>query len=53
MPGVSEEQIAAARQMTAEAVRFVFGLTPAEIISQLNLLTPRYTQTAALSLIHI
>lgn len=31
----------------AEAVRFVFGLTPAEIISQLNLLTPRYTQTAA------
>ena len=31
----------------AEAVRFVFGLTPSEIISQLNLLTPRYTQTAA------
>ena len=31
----------------AEAARFVFGLTPAEIISQLNLLTPRYTQTAA------
>ena len=31
----------------AEAVRFVFGLTPAEIISELNLLTPRYTQTAA------
>lgn len=31
----------------AEVVRFVFGLTPAEIISQLNLLTPRYTQTAA------
>ena len=31
----------------AEAVRFVFGLTPAEIISQLDLLTPRYTQTAA------
>ena len=31
----------------AEAVRFVFGLTPAEIISKLNLLTPRYTQTAA------
>ncbi|SCI61903.1 S-adenosylmethionine synthase [uncultured Ruminococcus sp.] len=31
----------------AEAVRFVFGLTPAEIISQLGLLTPRYTQTAA------
>lgn len=30
-----------------EAVRFVFGLTPAEIISQLDLLTPRYTQTAA------
>ncbi len=31
----------------AEAARFVFGLTPAEIISQLDLLTPRYTQTAA------
>ncbi len=31
----------------AEAARFVFGLTPAEIISELNLLTPRYTQTAA------
>ena len=31
----------------AEAVRFVFGLTPAEIISQLGILTPRYTQTAA------
>ena len=31
----------------AEAVRFVFGLNPAEIISELNLLTPRYTQTAA------
>ena len=31
----------------AEAVHFVFGLTPAEIISELNLLTPRYTQTAA------
>ena len=31
----------------AEAVRFVFGLTPTEIISELNLLTPRYTQTAA------
>lgn len=31
----------------AEAVRFVFGLTPSEIISKLNLLTPRYTQTAA------
>ena len=31
----------------ADAVRFVFGLTPAEIISQLDLLTPRYTQTAA------
>lgn len=31
----------------AEAVRFVFGLTPAEIIAQLELLTPRYTQTAA------
>ena len=31
----------------AEAVRFVFVLTPAEIISKLNLLTPRYTQTAA------
>ena len=31
----------------AEAVKLVFGLTPAEIISQLDLLTPRYTQTAA------
>ena len=31
----------------AEAVRFVFGLTPAEIIAQLDLLTPRYAQTAA------
>ena len=31
----------------AEAVRFVFGLTPAEIISHLDLLTPGYTQTAA------
>lgn len=31
----------------AEAVRFVFGLTPAEIIAQLDLLTPRYTGTAA------
>ena len=31
----------------AEAVRFVFGLTPTEIISELNLLTPRYTQTSA------
>lgn len=31
----------------AEEVRFVFGLTPAEIISHLDLLTPRYTQTAA------
>ena len=31
----------------AEAARFVFGLTPAEIIAQLDLLTPRYTQTAA------
>ena len=30
----------------AEAVRFVVGLTPAEIISHLDLLTPRYTQTA-------
>ena len=30
-----------------EAVKLVFGLTPAEIISQLDLLTPRYTQTAA------
>ena len=30
----------------AEAVRFVFGLTPAEIISQLGLLTPRNKQTA-------
>ena len=29
------------------AVRFVFGLTPAEIIAQLDLLTPRYTGTAA------
>ena len=31
----------------AEAARFVFGLTPAEIIAQLDLLTPRYTKTAA------
>lgn len=31
----------------AQAVRLVFGLTPAEIITQLDLLTPRYTQTAA------
>ena len=31
----------------AEAARFVFGLTPAEIIAQLDLLTPRYAQTAA------
>ncbi len=31
----------------ADAVRFVFGLTPAEIISELDLLTPRYTKTAA------
>ena len=31
----------------ADAVRFVFGLTPAEIIAQLDLLTPRYTGTAA------
>ena len=36
-----------ADECLAEAVRFVFGLTPAEIISQLGLLTPRYTQTAA------
>ena len=36
-----------ADECLAEAVRFVFGLTPAEIISELNLLTPRYTQTAA------
>ena len=31
----------------AEAVKLVFGLTPGEIISQLDLLTPRYAQTAA------
>ena len=31
----------------ADAVRLVFGLTPSEIIAQLDLLTPRYTQTAA------
>ena len=31
----------------ADAVKLVFGLTPAEIIAQLDLLTPRYTQTAA------
>ena len=31
----------------AAAARFVFGLTPAEIIAQLDLLTPRYAQTAA------
>ena len=30
----------------AEAARFVFGLTPAEIIAQLDLLTQRYAQTA-------
>ena len=36
-----------ADECLAEAVRFVFGLTPAEIISHLDLLTPRYTQTAA------
>ena len=28
-------------------MRLVFGLTPSEIIAQLDLLTPRYTQTAA------
>ena len=38
---------ACADDCLAEAVRFVFGLTPAEIISQLDLLTPRYAQTAA------
>ena len=31
----------------SDAVRLVFGLTPSEIIAQLDLLTPRYTQTAA------
>ena len=31
----------------SDAVRLVFGLTPSEIIAQLELLTPRYTQTAA------
>ena len=31
----------------ADAVRLVFGLTPSEVIAQLDLLTPRYTQTAA------
>ena len=31
----------------AEAVRLVFGLTPASMISQLSLLVPRYAQTAA------
>ena len=31
----------------ADAVRLVFGLTPSEIIAQLDLLTTRYTQTAA------
>lgn len=30
-----------------DSVKLVFGLTPAEIITQLELLTPRYTQTAA------
>lgn len=30
----------------ADAVKIVFGLTPAQIISQLDLLTPRYSQTA-------
>ncbi len=37
---------ACADDCLADAVRFVFGLTPAAIISQLGLLTPRYTQTA-------
>lgn len=31
----------------ADAVRFVFGLTPAEIIAALDLLSPRYAKTAA------
>lgn len=30
----------------AKAVKLVFGLTPAEIIAQLDLLTPRYAKTA-------
>lgn len=38
---------ACADDCLAEAVKLVFGLTPAEIISRLDLLTPRYTQTAA------
>ena len=37
---------ACADDCLADAVRFVFGLTPVAIISQLGLLTPRYTQTA-------
>lgn len=37
---------ACADDCLADAVRFVFGLTPAAIISQLGLLTPRYAQTA-------
>ena len=31
----------------ADAVKLVFGLTPAEIIAKLDLLSPRYTGTAA------
>lgn len=30
----------------AEEAKLVFGLTPGEIIAQLDLLTPRYAQTA-------
>lgn len=37
---------ACADDCLADAVRFVFGLTPAAIISQLGLLMPRYAQTA-------
>ena len=33
-------------QRLAETVKLVFGLTPGEIIAQLDLLTPRYAQTA-------
>lgn len=37
---------ACADDCLADVVRLVFGLTPAAIISQLDLLTPRYAQTA-------
>ncbi len=37
---------ACADDCLADAARLVFGLTPAAILSQLDLLTPRYVQTA-------